>query len=87
MTTSTKSRVGLHEAKTNLSKLLQRVEAGEEITLTRRGKAVARLVPTLPSVGLRPLGLLRHQWTLPPPAELISPDPEIETLFNGKADG
>lgn len=37
--------VGAFEAKTHLSALLQRVERGEEIMITRHGKAVARLVP------------------------------------------
>lgn len=32
-------------AKTNLSSLLRRVEAGEEIVLCRRGRPIARLVP------------------------------------------
>jgi prevent-host-death family protein len=37
--------VGVHEAKTQLSRLLERVSAGEEITITNRGREVARLVP------------------------------------------
>ena len=37
--------VGRFEAKTHLSALLERVERGEEITITRHGRAVARLVP------------------------------------------
>ena len=37
--------VGVHEAKTHLSRLLTRVAAGEEITISRSGRAVARLVP------------------------------------------
>jgi prevent-host-death family protein len=37
--------IGAFEAKTNLSALLQRVAGGEEIVITRRGKAIARLVP------------------------------------------
>jgi prevent-host-death family protein len=37
--------VGAFEAKSRLGQLLDRVEAGEEIVITRRGKAVARLVP------------------------------------------
>jgi len=37
--------VNVHEAKTHLSRLLERVEAGEEIVVARNGKAVARLVP------------------------------------------
>ena len=37
--------VNVHQAKTHLSRLLERVEAGEEIIVARNGKAVARLVP------------------------------------------
>ena len=37
--------VGAYEAKTHLSELLERVEAGEEITITKHGAPVARLVP------------------------------------------
>jgi len=37
--------VGAYEAKTHLSALLDRVEDGETITITRHGKPVARLVP------------------------------------------
>jgi len=37
--------VGTFEAKTHLSELLDRVENGDEITITRNGKPVARLVP------------------------------------------
>ncbi len=37
--------VGAFEAKNKLGQLLDRVEAGEEIAITRRGKVVARLVP------------------------------------------
>ncbi len=37
--------VNVHEAKTNLSRLLARVEAGEEIVIARGGKPIARLEP------------------------------------------
>ncbi|MGC2331100.1 MAG: type II toxin-antitoxin system prevent-host-death family antitoxin [Candidatus Acidiferrales bacterium] len=37
--------VGAYEAKTHLSELLEKVEAGEEIVITRHGAAVAKLVP------------------------------------------
>ncbi|OFZ84876.1 MAG: hypothetical protein A2W21_09755 [Betaproteobacteria bacterium RBG_16_66_20] len=36
--------VGAFEAKTKLAELLNKVEAGESVTITRRGKAVAQLV-------------------------------------------
>lgn len=37
--------VNIHEAKTHLSRLIEQVEAGEEITLARAGRPVAKLVP------------------------------------------
>jgi prevent-host-death family protein len=37
--------VGAYEAKTHLPNLLARVEAGEEVTITRHGRPIARLVP------------------------------------------
>jgi prevent-host-death family protein len=48
--------VNVHDAKTHFSKLLQRVQAGEEVIIARSGDPVARLVPFAPR-GLRPLGL------------------------------
>ena len=38
-------QVNVHEAKTHLSRLLTKVESGEEVTITKAGKPVARLVP------------------------------------------
>jgi prevent-host-death family protein len=37
--------INIHDAKTNLSKLLERVENGEEIIIARAGKPIARLCP------------------------------------------
>ena len=39
------SQVNMHEAKSTLSKLVERVEAGEEVVIARNGKPVAKLVP------------------------------------------
>jgi prevent-host-death family protein len=39
------SQVGMHEAKTKLSQLVERAQAGEDIVIARNGKPVARLVP------------------------------------------
>lgn len=41
-------QVNVHEAKTHLSKLLERVESGEEIVIARAGKPVAKLVKHQP---------------------------------------
>lgn len=39
--------IGAYEAKTNLSRLLDEVEAGQTVTISRHGREVARLVPVL----------------------------------------
>lgn len=39
------AQVGMHEAKTKLSQLVERAESGEDIVIARNGKPVARLVP------------------------------------------
>ncbi|HZR02366.1 MAG TPA: type II toxin-antitoxin system Phd/YefM family antitoxin [Burkholderiales bacterium] len=56
--------VNVHEAKTHLSKLLERVEAGEEVVIARAGRPVARLVP-LAAHERRP-GLLAGKIRLTP---------------------
>ena len=38
-------QMGMHEAKSNLSKLVDRALEGEEVTITRNGTPVARIVP------------------------------------------
>jgi prevent-host-death family protein len=40
--------VGMHEAKTTLSKLVDAAQSGEEVVITRRGKPVVRLEPVSP---------------------------------------
>jgi prevent-host-death family protein len=40
--------VGVHEAKTTLSRLIDAAESGEEVVITRRGKPVAKLQPVQP---------------------------------------
>jgi prevent-host-death family protein len=49
------TRVGMHEAKTNLSQLVERALEGEEIVLTRRGEPAVRLVPERQPGGFRAL--------------------------------
>lgn len=46
MVASNKTTIGAYEAKTHFAELLRRVEAGEEITITRNGQEIARVVPT-----------------------------------------
>lgn len=69
----TSSVVNVHEAKTHLSRLLQRVEAGEEIQLARRGKVIARLVPATrgaPTLGTMPDIRIGEDFDAPLPDDL-----------------
>jgi prevent-host-death family protein len=54
--------VNVHEAKTHLSRLLERVAAGEEVVIARAGRPVARLVPINP-MGPRKPGLAKGRLT------------------------
>ena len=45
--------VNIYEAKTRLSALLERVQAGEEIVIARAGEPIARLTPIRPATGSR----------------------------------
>ena len=53
--------VTVHAAKTNLSKLLAQVEAGEEVIIMRGSTPVAKLVPVEPSRPRREFGSLKGQ--------------------------
>ena len=52
--------VNIHEAKTTLSKLIKRVESGDEIIIARGGRPVARLLPYAPQGRRRTLGADRQ---------------------------
>lgn len=54
----------MHEAKTTLSELLRRVTAGEEVTITRSGEPVARIIPAQRR-GRRVLGRDRGMFEVP----------------------
>ena len=68
----------VHEAKTNLSKLLERTADGEEIIIARAGVPVARLVAIGAPAAERPLGsergtvLIADDFDAPLPADLLN---------------
>lgn len=71
--------VNIHQAKTHLSRLVERVEAGEEITLARAGRPVARLVPYRAQRQRRRLGVWKDRVRISP--DFDAPLPEIEEAF------
>jgi prevent-host-death family protein len=68
-------KVGVHEAKTTLSKLLAAAEAGEEVIILRGGHPAVKLVP----VGDRTWG--RYEGALRVPSDFDVPDPDLEVMF------
>ena len=81
MKSSTKV-VNVHEAKTHLSRLLERVQAGEEVTIAKAGRPVARLVP-ITAPGKRPLGLDRGKVWIADDFDAPLPD-DILADFEGR---
>jgi prevent-host-death family protein len=70
--------VKIHDAKTNLSKLIARVEAGEEIIIARDDKPVAKLVPAEPKKRRPQFGALKGQLPHIPDKFFFDPMPEEE---------
>ena len=76
-------QVNIHQAKTELSKLVERAESGEEIVIARAGKPVARLVAMTPRRSPRRLGLLDGKFKIPD--DFNKPLPEsILRAFEGR---
>jgi len=58
--------VNIHEAKTHLSRLIERVLRGEEITLAKAGHPVAKIVPLVPRVDRRSPGTAKGRIVIAP---------------------
>lgn len=65
--------VGIHEAKTNFSKLVKHVEAGHEVIVKSFDKPVAKLVPYAGAQSARKPGLLAGQIAIKPGFEELPP--------------
>lgn len=73
--------VNIHEAKTHLSRLIERVESGEEVVIARAGRPVARLVPLAHRTSPRVLGGLRGRIWLAPDWDSPEVNAEIARDF------
>jgi prevent-host-death family protein len=60
------AQFNIHEAKTNLSRIIERVEHGEEIVISRAGNPVAKVVPLTRRVDRTGRGSLRGQLVIAP---------------------
>jgi prevent-host-death family protein len=75
-------QINVYAAKTQLSRLLDRVEAGEEIIISRSGRPVARLVPFQQSRGNREPGAWRGKVRIADDFDDL-PD-ELAAAFRGE---
>jgi prevent-host-death family protein len=69
--------VNVHEAKTHLSRLLERVAKGEDIVIARAGIPIAKLVPLDPPA-VRPLGLDAGTVIIAPDFDAPLPEDVLE---------
>ncbi|HZP88800.1 MAG TPA: type II toxin-antitoxin system prevent-host-death family antitoxin [Burkholderiales bacterium] len=74
-------QVNVHEAKTHLSRLIDEVEAGEEVTIAKANRPVARLLPLRGR--RRRLGLLDGRFQIPDDFNAPLPDDLLEA-FEGR---
>lgn len=74
--------VNIHEAKTHLSRLIERVEAGEEIIIAKAGRPAARLVPIERARKPVKIGGLKARAPVPDDFNTML-EKEIEGLFTG----
>jgi prevent-host-death family protein len=67
-------QVNVHEAKTELSRLLEAVEGGERVVIARAGEPVALLVPYRAATRRRRLGQFRGEVTIQPDFDELPAD-------------
>ena len=79
------AQVNLYEAKTQLSRLVERAAAGEEIIIAKGGRPLARLVPLAARTAPRQLGLLAGQVWVGPDFDDPLPD-DIAEAFGAKTE-
>ena len=77
--------VSVHEAKTHLSRLIEKVLGGEEVVITRRNRVVARIVPPEGATKKPLLGAFKGQFELNDSFFEPLPDDEL-ALWNGEGD-
>ena len=77
--------INIHEAKTHLSRLVERVQAGEEIVIAKAGKPAARLVPIEGAGRPVKIGGLKARHPVPDDFNTMF-EAEIEALFSGTRD-
>jgi prevent-host-death family protein len=78
------TQVNIHDAKTHLSRLLEQVEAGEEVVISRAGRPIARLVAYRGMDKPRRAGSWRGRVRIAPDFDELPP--EIRAAFRGETE-
>jgi prevent-host-death family protein len=73
--------VDVHEAKTHLSHLLERVQRGERITIAKAGRPIAVLGPVEGNASKRPIGLDRGRVVIHANFDDPIPEYDVETIW------
>jgi len=76
--------VNIHQAKTHLSRLLQKVAEGEEVIIARAGVPVARLLPVEVKQKVRPLGFARGEIWIADDFDAPLPDDILADFYGGE---
>lgn len=74
--------VNIHEAKTNLSKLIELTQTGQDVVIAKAGKPVVKLVAYKDKLKPRRAGLLKGKIFVPP--DFNEENPGINKLFYGE---
>ena len=76
-------KIAIAEAKAQFAEVIRRAEAGEEIELTRYGRAVARIVAPKPVARMALIGCMQGRFVVPD--DIHSGDAEAAALFAASA--
>ncbi len=77
------SQVNIHDAKTNLSRLVDEAANGTEIVIAKAGRPMAKLVPLKSAIAVRKPGFLKGKIRIADDFDAPLP-PEIMAVFEGK---
>jgi len=75
--------INIHEAKTHLSRFIEKAAAGEEIIIAKAGKPIAKLVPLHSLSSPRSLGIFKGQLNVPEDFDAALPEDVVMQFQNG----